>query len=149
NIGTATLNRTLDIEVHGEGGDDIININANHDTDVRSGCVLNVEVYGEDGNDQFNMRYQGELDGKVQLFASGWFGEDVLDVRMTLDSGSSGVVGGKNNASAELNGDWDNDTLTFHVVKANSNDTAKVNGVIDGGWSPFDHDVGERTSNIV
>jgi hypothetical protein len=140
-------NVALDFAVFGGSGNDTIAINANHDTDIRSGSIMRLDLVGGFGNDKVTVDYRGELDGRLAMNASGGFGNDVMFARMKLDDGSTGIINGLNGGSATLRGDFENDNLTFKVNQA-SGAHGQVDALIDGGISLFDNDVGHRTANV-
>src|SRR5262249_32620961 len=83
------VKHTLGLIVDGGAGRDRIDINANHDTDVSAGAKLIVRVLGEGGNDNITIDYDGELDGKLDLLASGGDDNDLIAANVNLDAGST------------------------------------------------------------
>ena len=145
--------RQLGLIVNGDGGHDRIDVNVNHDTDVRAGSLLYIHVGGDDGNDNITVDYDGELDGKLDLQAEGNWGNDIVAVNLHLDAGSSGKVLGSDDpdhgGAAVVTGDLGDDNLTF-AVRLAAGATAQVNAIVDGGFGfgwP-DHDVGHHTTNV-
>jgi len=143
---------SLGFEINGGADADRIDFNF-HDTDVTFGSALNVEANGVNGNDNITVDYDGELDGPLNLNVHagnlyGGFDNDVVAVNLLLDAGSTGAVAGNGPGGAAIvTGDLGDDTLRFAVTQA-SGSHATVNALIDGGYNPFDHDVGTHTSNV-
>lgn len=143
---------TLGFFVNGNQGHDRIVINANHDTDVRSGSSLILHVNGDDGNDSISVNYRGEMDGKLDLIVAGNNGNDAISVNARLDAGSTGSVlsadADGNTGKATVRGDLGNDNLTF-AIRQSTGATASVSAELDGGFGFFlDHDIGHETSNV-
>jgi hypothetical protein len=128
-------------------GRDRIDINVNHDTDVRPGSQLYLRLHGGDSNDNITVDYDGRMDGKLNLLAAGEAGADTVAVNAQLDTGSSGKVVCSDNpgGAAIVMGNYGNDNLTF-AVRLASGATAQVSAIVDGGI--FEDDTGRHTTNV-
>jgi hypothetical protein len=152
--------RSLGLLIHGNAfddflqgdGNDRIDINVNHDTDVRPGSQLFLRLHGDGGNDNITLDYDGEMDGRLDLSSSGADGNDTIAVNLHFDAGSNGRLLNTDNPEgqkASVRGDAGNDTLRFAVRQA-AGATAEVSAVLDGGFGfgwP-DNDIGRHTTNV-
>lgn len=149
--------RSLGILVNGgarnalfqQDGRDRIDINVNHDVDVRPGSQLFLRLGGDDGNDNITVDYDGDLLGNLDLSADGDGGADTVAVNLHLDGASNGTIDCSDNPNdgfaARVLGNFGNDNLTFAVRHA-AGSTAEVNAIIDGGI--FENDTGHHTTNV-
>lgn len=144
--------RSLGLIIRGDSGRDRIDINANHDTDVRTGSQLFLRLQGREGNDNITVDYDGEMDGNLDFSAAGQDDNDFIAVNFQLDAGSAGSIDCSDNpddGGAQVHGNFGDDDLRF-AIRLAAGVTADVNAIVDGGFGfgfP-DNDVGRHTSNV-
>lgn len=116
---------TYRLHCFGEGGEDFIQIFA-PDVDVFGQFTLFAD--GGWNNDTIKIVTRGELDLLMSVRALGGEYDDIIDVEVTLDSGSSGQL-----FSSLVDGGSGGDDLSFFVRKQTPTDPAFVNATIQGG----------------
>lgn len=147
--GDVTGGAHMGFSFHGgetDNGVDFINVyanDANNDADVAAGSVLWTNVSGGAGNDNIQYRYDGEVDGQVELDLEGDAGADWVRAEVTLDAGSLGRLGNGNGRARVYGGDGDYDTADFFVFGTAA---LGVDAEVGGGLGL---DTVHRTANVV
>ncbi len=98
--GDIGVNRTLDIDVNGGHGSDIMWVLAGEGTaqdgsqltpiDIRAGAKLKIDLDGDAGNDVMGVLYTGENDGFLSMNFQGDSGTDTLHRHIDFWSNSNG-----------------------------------------------------------
>lgn len=171
------LNQVI-VNVHGQGGDDMIALYGQPVAPIRSGdnltdgsaintgglfidgsSSLEVGIFGDSGNDKLFFNYDGQLIGNMDMELDGGSGNDQVEARVNIRAGSLGVFGQtgahgvmETTQLARVDGSSGNDKLIFAVVD-NSNGHVDVNAVIRGRvptdlTAAFDFDTAKHTSNV-
>jgi hypothetical protein len=123
------INRSLKINVQTRDFNDRINVNADRDnlaTGVRiaSGRTLDLNLQTGDRNDVIDLSYQGDMDGKLKIAASGdgggglFNGNDIIKAKVIMDSDSGHLStgqGGLGTFDMKLEGNGGTDTFSALV----------------------------------
>lgn len=137
--------RTMNIDVHGGGGSDLITVDASGDADVQAGGRLLVDMETDSGDtDKMAFAYRGELDGllDIDMVANG--GANRLSAEIVLDAFSTGQVGGGDgDGGSRMDAGRGDDQLRF--VISDDQFGVSVDAEMDGGRGM---DVGTRTRNV-
>ena len=125
----------LNLRVRGGPGMDEIRVNADRDVDIRAAARFYATLGGDDGMDVIDFLYRGELDGTLELVASGDAHNDTVRAWLVLDGGSMGTVGNPLRP-ARVRGGTEDDTLTF-MVQNNGRAIVWAQIMGDGGADDF------------
>jgi hypothetical protein len=136
---TGTLNGAsfLGFLFKGGTGKDQIRIDATNSVNIGPLAQLTVSVDGGAGNDVIDVNYEGQLQGAFFLSASGGAGNDRVNVTVTLDGLSNGLLFGPvspntGKAAAQVDGGGGNDKLSFEVDLSGTLKAASA-AEVDGG----------------
>lgn len=171
------LNHVI-VNVHGQGGDDMIALYGQTVAPTRSGdnltdgsaintdgllidgsSSLEVGLFGDGGNDKIFFNYDGKLIGNMDMELDGGSGNDQVEARANIRAGSLGVFGQtgahgvmETTQLARVDGSSGNDKLIFAVAD-HSNGHADINAVVRGRTptditAAFDYDTAKHTSNV-
>lgn len=127
---------------------DVIEVQAGTDVDIRSGGLLRVDLRAGTGRDRIDFNYRGEIDGALSVVLDGGSSDDrpfgIFFTRATVRAyaGSTGAI----MPSLVAGGSGDDHNL-FTIVKDDPNDPLAVAAVIDGGAGR--RDVGVHTANVL
>ena len=125
----ANVNRSLKINVNTRGFRDRIFVNADRDNlaagvRIASGRTLDLNLQAGDGNDLIDVSYQGDMDGKLKIAASGdgggglFNGNDTIKAKVIMDDHSGRLStgqGGLGTFDMKLEGNGGTDTFTALV----------------------------------
>jgi hypothetical protein len=116
-------NTRLTMNVHGGDQGDAITVDASADVDIGAFGALLLSLDGGNwslGRDLITVDYRGEIDGLLMFAESGRGGRDDLVARVHVDSGSSGVFAGVQNAGQG------GDRLLFHIEEESPDDPFSI-----------------------
>jgi hypothetical protein len=121
----------------GGTGKDQISIDATNSVNIGPLAQLTVSVDGGAGNDVIDVNYEGQMQGAFFLNAAGGAGNDRVNVTVTLDGLSNGLLFGPvsphtGKAAAQVDGGGGRDTLSFEVDLSGTLKAASA-AEIDGG----------------
>jgi hypothetical protein len=125
----ANVNRSLKINVNTRGFRDRIFVNADRDNlaagvRIASGRTLDLNLQAGDGNDLIDVSYQGDMDGKLKIAASGdgggglFNGNDTIKAKVIMDDHSGRLStgqGGLGTFDMKLEGNGGTDTFSALV----------------------------------
>jgi hypothetical protein len=118
----------LSMNVRGGTNLSNIGVKATGNFQIATGATLNLILAGGSaGPDIINADYLGQLIGRINLFAEGGAGNDLINSQITVTPGSTG------NVSAQLFGELGNDTLTLNARKQDLGDRVTFGGILNGG----------------
>jgi len=178
---TGTINKDIGflneviLNVHGQGGDDMIALYGTQVAPHRSGDNLTdgkaintngllidgsshlaVGLFGDGGNDRIFFDYDGVLHGNLDLELNGGSCNDHIEAKANIRAGSLGFFGNtgflQTNQLARVDGGSGNDSLAFRIFD-HSGGHVDIQAVIRGRiatdlTSVFDHDAALHTSNV-
>ena len=140
----------LNIKVQGNGGNDVMTINADRDNNpsgfrVGGASSCDIDLFGGAGTvDTVHENYQGDLDGTFggsvildQLLDTG---QDFADVSAVIDAGSTGSY------SNHIEGGLTDDTIFFRIADNQGGRIAHADA--DAGFNFGDHDTVNHTRNV-
>jgi len=125
----ANINRSLKINVQTRSFKDRITVNADRDNlaagvRVASGRTLDMNLQAGDNNDTIDVSYQGDMDGKLKIAASGdggggvFNGNDTIKAKVTMDGDSGHLSTGQSGIGTfdmKLEGNGGTDTFSALV----------------------------------
>jgi hypothetical protein len=126
---------TFNLRVRGGEGTDEIRVNADRDVDIQAAARLYATLGGDDQQDAIDFLYRGELDGTLELVASGDAGNDAVRAWLILDQGSTGTVGNPLRP-VRVRGGIQDDALTL-LVQDNGHAIVFAQIMGDGGRDDF------------
>jgi hypothetical protein len=117
----------LSLQVNGGPLPDNISVSGTSGIGIANGASLNMDLTGGGGDDTISTNYRGLLVGTINLFEEGDDGNDLLENRVTLNSGSLGSY------SAQVFGNAGDDTMTMNVRKLVASNPGTAAAVLNGG----------------